>query len=558
MRKYLSSRNLLFGILILAFVLRFWGAWNQDMIGDESADSFRAVGYIDFLGTSFQTQPIEWYKDTVLPFWSKLSFHDLPPLTILIQHVFFSVFGDSILVARLPAILLGVGAVFLIYLLTNNLFLEYFKFDKKAGESFALLTAFIFAVNGAMVGIFRTSLLEPILLFFLLLNIYFFFKFLESAGRRTHYWWLFGITLGLIALTKYTGAFILPVYFFYALLTKRAIFKDWRLYGSLVIAILLLSPVIVYNIYLYQARGHFDLQIAYFLGQNTPEWSGSLGKIQSPFSDIGKNLKDSYGISGLLGIIFGLALMAYGAYKTSRFIKLDRAFLFPLIYLLFITLLFIKIGSAHRFLSLYGFPFVILLALTIYYFWNQPKWEYLFKFAAIILIIFELGHSISSNFIKMPDYGIAKLDRYFEEEFRGKESAVIPDSGNPHLDKVIQKFAAKKSEKKPALFMIVYNDNIALSTIEWIFYRRFFYHSIPALFVENFNKVLSLQGPDYFKGFDIYFVQSVANTLLNPFKTEKTAGLEFENSLKNQGLGPIKIIYGQKNLPMFKIYKFSL
>ena len=122
MAKYLTYKNLLFGILVLAFLLRFWGVWDQDLFGDEAADAFRSIGYVDYLGTSFQTQPVDWYKYQLLPWWTKLSFHDLPPFGILIMNFFFRVFGDSLLVARLPAIIAGILSAYFLYLIVKKLF----------------------------------------------------------------------------------------------------------------------------------------------------------------------------------------------------------------------------------------------------------------------------------------------------------------------------------------------------------------------------------------------------------------------------------------------------
>ncbi len=545
MKKYLSAKYLLLGILVLAFLLRFWNVGNQDIFGDEAADSFRAVGYIDYLGTNFQTQPIDWYKNQALPWWTHLSFHDFPPMAMIIQHGFFRVLGDSILVARLPAIILGTLAIFLIYLIAKKLF---------HSERIALLSALIFSINSAMVWIFRTSLLEPTLLFFLLLNIYFFLRFLEDKNQ----WWLFGGSLGLLALTKYTGIFLAPAYFSHLLFFKRKLFKDWQLYGALFLALILFSPVLIYNFYLYKSVGHFDLQFAYLFKQATPEWSGLVGKTQAPFSEIGKNFLNLYSLPFLALALMGFLQSIYDFYKFKNFIQ-SNVFLW--LYLIFATLLLVKIGSANRFLSLLGPLFVILSALALDRIlnWNSAVLGKILKIIAIGFLVYELIYSVNQNLIKMPDYGIAKLDHYFEKEFQGKESAVIPESDNSHLNEVIYEFNRLKPKNSERAFnLIVYNDNLALPTLEWIFYRRFFYHGIPALFVENFSKTLSLQGPNYFKGFTIYFVQSAENTLLNPFKENKTIGLNFEKSVQNLGYEPAKVIYGHDNLPMFKVYKFSI
>ena len=193
---------------------------------------------------------------------------------------------------------------------------------------------------------------------------------------------------------------------------------------------------------------------------------------------------------------------------------------------------------------------------------KETKWNYCSRALVLSFVILEIFHTVSTNFIRFPDYGMAKLDHYFEQEFAGKESAVIPESDNPHLNESIYKFASRKSKIADREFwLIVYNDNIELPTLDWIFYRRFFYHSTPALFVENFNKAISVQGLNYFKPFQIYFVQSTENTILNVLKAvlrgDRTAALEFENYLLSKGLQPEKIIYGKSGLPMFRVYKFT-
>lgn len=556
--KYFTAKNLLFGILIVAFILRFWGIWNQDIFGDEAADAFRSIGYIDYLGTNFQTQPIDWYKTGPLPWWTSLSFHDFPPMAMIVQNIFFRIFGDSLSVARLPAVVFGVISVYLFYLIIKKLFIN---------ESLALFGGFLFAISGAMAWIFRTSILEPILLFFLILNIYSFLLFLENKKK----WWFFGITLGLVALTKYTGIFIVPVYAIYlaysSYISNKTYLSNWRLYAALGLALSLFTPVIIYNIFLYKTTGHFDLQIAYFLGQNTPEWTGLVGKTQAPFSEIYKNITETYGIPFLSAAFLGLIYSFFEFYKIKK--NKERGgeiHIFFWLYLIFSTLLFIKIGSANRFLSLYGPALVFFAAFSAYHLWNFSGGKMIgciFKLIVILFLISELFYSINKNILTTPDYGIAKLDNYLAEEFAGKESAVIPEADNIHLNEIINKFAAKKSENaERKLIMLVYNDNLALPTIQWIFYRRFFYHNIPALYTENFIKILNQQGRGYFNPgghpFNLYYIQSTENTLLNPFKMEKTIGADFEKWLQEQGNNPVKTIYGSDNLPMFRIYKFSV
>lgn len=559
MKKYPYTKYLLIAILAAAFVIRWWGMNTADILGDEAADAFRSVGYVDYLGTNFQTQPIDWYKDSPeLPSWTTLSFHDDPPLFFAIQHAFFFIFGDTLRVARLPAILAGTLATWLIYEITKKILAIrklkhgqiYFPADHI--EPLALLVAALFAVEPATVGIFRTSLLEPVLIFFILLNIFWFLKFLEN-----HRSWLgFGLTLGAVALTKYTGVFLVPAYFIYLLINDRQMFRNWRLYTALLAALILFTPVIVYNWQMYRAVGHFDLQFAYLLKQVTPEWTGLIGKEQAPFSDILNNLNFAYGIPMLLSGILGLGFSAFWHRKYG----LKGLELMGLI-LIFALLLLVKIGSAQRFLQMLSPMLVFFAAAGLYGFWNVSGRSYWKIFAGLVLagfFLFEIFTSVNVNILKFPSYGIAGLDIYLTQEMGAIESGVIPEADNRHLNKIAHDFAGKKTDKPRALVMIIYNDNVALPTLEWIFYRRFFYHSIPTLFVENFQKVLQSQGPDSFKGFTIYFVQSTENTVLNPFKTEKTAGPEFEKWIQGNGVSLAKSITGTGGKEMFRVYKFSL
>ncbi len=569
MRSWFRPKYILIAILAAAFALRLWGIGNTDMLGDEAADAFRSVGYIDYLGTSAQTQPIDWYKDSpTLPAWTALSFHDDPPLGFMVQHAFFTFFGDSSTTARLPGIFLGTLAVWLLYEITkiildaggvNDLLNSRLRVNgqgsmvKSSPEVIALLAAGLYAIEPATVGIFRSALLEPILLFFILLNVWCFLKFVED--RR--WWWLFGLTLGAVALTKYTGVFLVPLYALYLFLSDRNLFRNWRLYAALLLTVVLFLPVIVYNVQMLQARGHFDLQFAYLLHQATPEWTGLIGKTQAPFSAIIPNLITSYGIPFLAVVFAGLVIAGIWYWKYRR-----QGMLFVLGYVLFLGLLLVKIGSASRFLAMLGPAFAILAAIALWSLAALPRasriGRYALIFAVALFMAYEAGVAIDRNILSYPSYGVAGLDNYFSQQFNGIESAVIPEADNVHLTAITKEFAAKKSPTAPRkLVMIVYNDQIALPTLEWVFYRRFFYHSIPTMYVQNFESALKVD-PTQFNGFTVYFVQTTPHTLLDPFRANDTAGDSFEQQVIANGVQPDTVITGTGGQEMFRVYKFTL
>ena len=139
-------------ILIVAGIMRLWALGQGDPMGDEVLYAFRAVGMLDFDEANEQPTPLEWFDPLVhssgrvpevyaigtgVPWWTKLSFHDHPPLVFLIQHVFMRIFGESAFVFRLPSALLGIVSVYLLFLIGKTLF----------SEKVGLLAAALSAVN---------------------------------------------------------------------------------------------------------------------------------------------------------------------------------------------------------------------------------------------------------------------------------------------------------------------------------------------------------------------------------------------------------------------------
>lgn len=529
----------LFGaILFLAIVLRLWGLGSAELFHDEGFYAFRSIGYLDYLQNDNQTTPIQWFAETTLPRWVSLSFHDHPPLFFLIQNVFFRLFGESLLVARLPSLFAGIASIILVYILAKRLF---------KNEYAGLLGALLLGINHIHIWISRSSLIESLLIFLILLNIYAFFRFLDDRRK----WLLFGVTLGLCFLTKYISIFLVPAYGIYLLITHRDFYRRWQLYAALVLTLVLFSPVLIYNFYLWQTTGHFDLQFAYLFGQETPEWTSSLGKIQEPFANLGVNLAATYSISSLLAAAGGLiySLFLWRKQKSPLLI-------FGWLVFVFITLVFVAVGSAYRFISLYAVPLVFFIVLLFSYFYQKSQKKLLFKILFIVFIAYELFFTIGGIFFLFPDHGVARLDRYLDGILGDQRSLAVAKSSNPHLDQIIRNNLGKYAPAEKPL-MIIYDENISLSQRLWLFTRRMYYHGIPTVTVGQFKKFLRIQGLEAFAGYELYFIKATGYTALNQQFSTPDA-LEFENFLQQEfNASPEKIIY-YKNFPMFRVYKFLL
>ena len=204
----ITEKHLLIGVLILAAILRFWGLGSAEFYHDEGFTAFRSIGYLDYMNNDDQTTPIQWFENLPsLPWWTSLSFHDHPPLFFLAQFFSFKLFSTSLFAARLPSALAGIFSVYIIYLLSDKIFRN--KLSR-------ILAPFLFAVSLVHIWVSRSSLFESVQIFFILLNIYYFFKIARnSILSQSKDYQMFGFTLGFSFLAKYTSFFLIPVYVIY-------------------------------------------------------------------------------------------------------------------------------------------------------------------------------------------------------------------------------------------------------------------------------------------------------------------------------------------------------
>ncbi len=538
-RFFAKPAYLLIVVVIIGAGLRLWNLGNAEFFHDEGFYAFRSIGYLDYVQNDAQTTPIQWFKDQPLPFWTHLSFHDHPPLFFIIQHIFFVLFGDSRLVARLPSALAGLFAIVLVYFIGQRVF---------KNKSAALFAALLLSASQIHIWISRSSLQESVLIFFVLLNLLAFFRFLENPKR----WLTFGLTLGLCFLVKYTSFFLVPVYLGYLLFRNRALFLKKELYLAMIVTVVLFSPVIVYNFYLLKTVYHFDLQFAYLFHQATPEWQVSVGKVQEPFSNLIPNLIVAYSWPFLVLAIVGAVYALFLVVK-----KQNGAPLLWLLMLVATTLILIPVGSGFRFLAFYALPCVFLVTSLIVFLDGRFKKLQLVKIGAVIFVAFEVFSTLVRGIFLFPDFGITKLDQYLDQVFDGKASLSTPNSKNPHLQKIMQEYANLTTPgDKPVA--IVYDENLSLPPRLWLFSRRTFYHGIPTFSVGQFKMIQKENGPTAFHGYELYFVKVAENGYLNPyFKTTDAA--DFEHFLATEfHLQPIKVISGYGNLPMFIVYKIDL
>lgn len=213
-------------ILLLGALTRFIGlGYPKQLVFDETyyvkdAYTLSKLGYEaawpDTANNSFTSgNPNVFYTN-------EASFVVHPPLGKWIISLGINLFGaQNSFGWRFSVAVLGTAAIFLIYLVSAKLL---------GSKRWALVAAFLLAIDGHAIVLSRTSLLDGILMFFVLLGFYFLLldrerSFLQPLRRP----WLvaMSITLGAAAAVKWSGLYVLVFFAAYVLVSD--LLRWWKL-----------------------------------------------------------------------------------------------------------------------------------------------------------------------------------------------------------------------------------------------------------------------------------------------------------------------------------------
>lgn len=546
----MNKKYLLIVILIIAAVLRFWGLQNGDPRGDEVFYGFRAIGPLDFDNAPAQPTPLEFLSPNT-PWWTSLSFHDHPPLVFWVQHFFINLFGENVFAFRLPSAILGVVSVYLLYLVGSLLI------SRRVG----LLSAALLAVTVNNVFISRVGLQESYVIFFTMLAVYFFLKALQEDKYLI---WM-GVALGLAFLTKYTTFILIPIFFIYLLFFKRDYFRNAKLWFGALAAILIFSPVIIYNLMLYKTVGHFDFQLSYVLGQDPEVWKSAPGKEEvGSLLDRARNF-----IPNLLSSNSWLFLALFGF--SIPFFRKNKFFLISIIFLILWIILFI--GPTVRFLTILA-PFMALsianfLEWIINFFKNSRYLQQFALLAITFLFVFELFYSINSQITYYPigsaplvfsekaryenyNWGYNEFGDFLNKELKGKIPALSFKMRHQFLNDIQTGFLvkARKQGLESYSAIIIYDQNILNTPQLWFLDRLQIYHGWPVISTEMYS---TLPNKNAFE--NRYFIIPTDKVPLKKETKLTIIGSLFEQKLLKDGITPTSI-FNKRAEEAFRVYKF--
>jgi len=233
-----KAKLILAAVLAFAFVTRVFNLWSPPtMYFDEVYHAFTAKVILHG-----DPKAWEWWNTPPEGFayeWTH------PPVAKLGMALGMLIFGENSFGWRIPGAILGVGSVFLVYLLAKAIFED---------EIIGLISAGVFSLDGLGLVMSRIGMNDSYILFFALLSIYLFFK-------KRNFW--SALSFGLALASKWSAVWAAPI-FLVIFLQRTPVKEIFRKAGRTFFWFLILTPVVYLGTY-------FDM---FLTGHNLSIWWG--------------------------------------------------------------------------------------------------------------------------------------------------------------------------------------------------------------------------------------------------------------------------------------------
>jgi 4-amino-4-deoxy-L-arabinose transferase-like glycosyltransferase len=304
--------------------------------------------------------------------WSQhlqLSYFDGPPLIAYLLWISTHIFGNNFFALNLVSILCTYGSTYLIYKIVSLM----------SNKNMALVAALLWMMYPfATTRFIAVSMtLDGLEVFFSLLIIY--SAFLWIKYRQTRYIYFLSIAIGMGMLAKYNVVILLLAIIVYFLFDKdlRKIYLSPHLYVGMLIAILIFSPVIIWN---YQ--NHW---VSFSYQLNSHKWTGGVNAINSA-SKHGLPGMWFYIGSCVFGVLHILLLIMFYLKFIKKITIADDKYNKGVIFSIYVILLFwlYQSYSAHV-----GLNYMVTVSALICIIVGQQLAAYP-KFTKVLLVLFSL------------------------------------------------------------------------------------------------------------------------------------------------------------------------
>lgn len=540
-------------IIALGLILRLWGLSSSDLQGDAAINSFRALGWYDYLLSDIgQSSPLSWFG--YFPWWSYLSFHDHPPLVFALQHVFFRFFGSASVVALTPHLLAYLGTAYLLYKGLRRL----------RNQRAALLTLLVFSISSYSIWATRTGYLEGVAMFFVTLAFIALCDFFEKRRPVHLYTWAAAVGFGL--LSKYTTIFAPAAGVVSLVLWNRSVFRSKHWWASAALILAMLTPVIIYNVMMFSTRGHFDASLSAMAGMHPEDFSAitgrsstlSLSNILSVWSVLAAGISVPLFVLALASLFFLLKkLVTRSADTVTRVL---------LITLATGIVLFSFAGASERFLTILT-PFIAITVAcaldSVFLNLQSAQRRKLLAYGFGLIMAFELFYAVNTNILPIPAGSSPWLfssQRFYNRGFQQLDeflrSDVLPElpAGTDRT-----KYGQPDFQSAPT---VIVDDRADWFSLMWYF-RRYLYYSIPVITVTDLYKISAQSDTNaleylYKRGArQFWFVHILPAGVRRNAEESYTSRVElFDKQLKDAGVKPQNFT-DYKGTPVFEVYRFE-
>lgn len=172
------------------------------------------------------------------PFWEK------PPLFIWSQAAMYKIFGVNEFAARLPNAITGIITLLILFNIGKKLF----------SQKFGLIWALVYAGSLLPSIYFKTGIIDPMFNLFMILSIYYIYKFYFLTQRKTKTIILSGLFAGLAILTKGPVGLLLTgiTYLVFIIWKRKEIvikIRDFFIFGffAIIVSALWFGVDIIFN-----------------------------------------------------------------------------------------------------------------------------------------------------------------------------------------------------------------------------------------------------------------------------------------------------------------------
>ena len=334
-----------------------------------------------------------------------LSYYDHPPLVGWVQYLFMSIFGINEFAVRLSAVIIGAITLWSVYFLI-------YEITKKS--TLALVGAL--ALSGSFMFNALFMMLMPDTLLFALIIPIILATVSLSKNQSALNWLVLGLLLGIAGLAKYTAVlFVIPILLFFIIKKQYKLFYSPKILIAIVPALLLISPVLLWNIQ--HDWISFTFQSEHVVGSNTIKWSGFFRSIVTQFVAYSPFLSP---------------LAFYGLYRALKS-KDERLFLsglFGLTLILFFTYASLYKTALPHWTALFYLLFIPIGSALL---WEKSvAWRRYLKGAIglSLLITLVLYAELSLKLIPFPDYKSLHRDIYGFDTIMKEANTLLEDNNN--------------------------------------------------------------------------------------------------------------------------------